>query len=89
MKVSRNRCQIITHVIITRQKDYKASEGCLLAVVYKETISCVSQRGRSFHHWWRRNLQTIHQIADKIDLTHVHTTINADTFSQIDEINGN
>lgn len=75
-----------THVIITRNKEYKAPEGCIVvsslndayAACEKEQIVYIIGGGEIY----KQAIDT----ADSVELTRVHTTIEADTFfPEIDE----
>jgi dihydrofolate reductase len=68
-----------THVIITRQKDYNP-EGCIVANSLDEAIqSCPKQEDIFIIGGGEIYKQSI-EIADKIDITRVHHSFNADTF---------
>ena len=69
-----------THVIITRQKDYEAPEGCLIASSLQQAIALCPKEEEVFIIGGGEIYKQSIEIADKIDLTRVHTTIEADTF---------
>ena len=69
-----------THIIITRQKDYEAPEGCLVASSLKKAIDLCPKEEEVFIIGGGEIYKQSIEIADKIDLTRVHTTIEADTF---------
>lgn len=75
-----------THIIITRQKDYKAPEGCFVASTLNKAISLCPENDEIFIIGGGQIYKQSIELADKIDLTRVHTTIEADTFfPEIDE----
>jgi dihydrofolate reductase len=68
-----------THVIITRQKEYKP-EGCIVVNSLEEAIqSCPKQEDIFIIGGGEIYKQSI-AIADKIDITRVHNSFEADTF---------
>ena len=68
-----------THVIITRQKEYKP-EGCIVVNSLDEAIqSCPKQEDIFIIGGGEIYKQSI-VIADKIDITRVHNSFEADTF---------
>lgn len=68
-----------THVIITRQKEYKP-EGCIVVNSLEEAIqSCPKQEDIFIIGGGEIYKQSI-VIADKIDITRVHNSFEADTF---------
>ena len=69
-----------THIIITRQKDYEVPEGCLVASSLKKAIDLCPKEEEVFIIGGGEIYKQSIEIADKIDLTRVHTTIEADTF---------
>ncbi|MEZ4788222.1 MAG: dihydrofolate reductase [Flavobacterium haoranii] len=91
-----------THVIITRQKDYPVPEGCIVVESIEDAIkiavtSSLSSRAESRDEKPENQevfiigggeiyKQSIN-IANKIELTRVHTEVEADTF--FPEIDGN
>lgn len=68
-----------THVIITRQKKYRA-EGCLIAPNLEEALQLCSGQEKVFIIGGGEIYQQSLQIADVIELTRVHHTFEADTF---------
>ncbi len=75
-----------THIIITRQKNYEAPEGCLLASSLQKAIDLCPKEEEVFIIGGGEIYKQSIEIADKIDLTRVHATIEADTFfPEIDE----
>ena len=69
-----------THIIITRQKDYEVPEGCLVASSLQKAIALCPENEEVFIIGGGEIYKQSIEIADKIDLTRVHTTIEADTF---------
>lgn len=73
-----------THVIITRQKNYKA-EGCIIVNSVSEALQSVPENETVFIIGGAEIYNQTIAIADKIELTRVHTSIAADAFfSEID-----
>ncbi|RTL13531.1 MAG: dihydrofolate reductase [Flavobacteriaceae bacterium] len=69
-----------THIIITRQNDYEVQEGCLVASSLQHAIELCPKNEEVFIIGGGEIYKQSIEIADKIDLTRVHTTIEADTF---------
>ena len=69
-----------THIIITRQKNYEVPEGCLVANSLTKAIDLCPKNEEIFIIGGGEIYNQSIEIADKIDLTRVHTTIDADTF---------
>ena len=69
-----------THIIITRQNDYEVPEGCLVASSLQHAIQLCPKNEEVFIIGGGEIYKQSIEIADKIDLTRVHTTIEADTF---------
>jgi dihydrofolate reductase len=75
-----------THIIITRQKNYEVPEGCFVASSLQKAIALCPKEEEVFIIGGGEIYKQSIEIADKIDLTRVHTTIEADTFfPEIDE----
>ncbi len=75
-----------THVIITRQKDYTVPEGCIVANSLKNAIELCPESEEIFIIGGGQIYKQSIGIADKIELTRVHTTVEADAFfPEIDE----
>ncbi len=75
-----------THIIITRQNDYEVPEGCLVASSLQHAIQLCPKNEEVFIIGGGEIYKQSIEIADTIDLTRVHTTIEADTFfPEIDE----
>lgn len=77
-----------THVIITRQKNYQVPEGCLVVASIEEAIKLAVtssgdeklQNEEVFIIGGGEIYKQSIEIADKIELTRVHTEVEADTF---------
>ncbi|HSD13084.1 MAG TPA: dihydrofolate reductase [Flavobacterium sp.] len=69
-----------THVIITRQENYKVPEGCILAGSLEEAVSVCPTNEDIFIIGGGEIYSQSMKIADKIELTRVFTTLEADTF---------
>jgi dihydrofolate reductase len=69
-----------THVIITRQSDYVAPEGCIVVSSLEEAIAISPKSEEVFIVGGGEIYKQAIDIADKVDLTRVHTTVEADTF---------
>ena len=75
-----------THIIITRQKDYTVPEGCIVANSLKNAIELCPENEEIFIIGGGQIYKQSIEIADKIELTRVHTTVEADAFfPEIDE----
>lgn len=73
-----------THVIITRQKDYKAA-GCIVVSSLAEALSVCPANEDVFIIGGGEIYNLALPIADKLDLTKVHHTFEADAyFPEID-----
>jgi dihydrofolate reductase len=68
-----------THVIITRQK-YDAPEGCIVVDSLEKAIGACPKGEDIFVIGGGEIYKLAMPVADKIDLTRVHTTKEADTF---------
>lgn len=69
-----------THLIITRQKDYKAPEGCLVVDNLSNALSLVPQDEDTFIIGGGEIYQLAMPVADNIELTRVHSNFEADAF---------
>jgi dihydrofolate reductase len=69
-----------THVIITRQNDYIAPEGCIVVSSIEEAIVSCPKNEEIFIIGGGEIYKQAIDMADKVDLTRVHTTVEADTF---------
>jgi len=75
-----------THVIITRQNDYEVPEGCLVVNSLSKAIEICPENEEVFIIGGGQIYKQSIDIADKIELTRVHTTVEADAFfPEIDE----
>lgn len=75
-----------THVIITRQKDYEVPEGCIVVNSLSKAIEVCPENEEMFIIGGGQIYKQSIEIADKIELTRIHTTVEADTFfPEIDE----
>lgn len=75
-----------THVIITRQNDYEVPEGCLVVNSLSKAIEVCPENEEVFIIGGGQIYKQSIDIADKIELTRVHTTVEADAFfPEIDE----
>lgn len=68
-----------THVIVTRQKDYQP-EGCLVASSLENALALCPNNEDTFVIGGGEIYKQALPLADKIDLTRVHATFEADTF---------
>ena len=69
-----------THVIITRNKNYKAPEGCIVVSSLEKAIEICPKNEEVFIIGGGEIYKQSIDIADKVELTRVHTTVEADTF---------
>ena len=69
-----------THVIITRQKDYTAPEGCLVVPSLKKALETCPENEDIYIIGGGEIYQQSMELANCIELTRVHTTLEADTF---------
>src|SRR5690625_4616899 len=68
-----------THIIITRQPDYKA-EGAIIVHSLEDALKQVKDDPQPFVIGGGEIYKQAMEIADKIELTRVHGTFEADTF---------
>lgn len=68
-----------THVIITRQKDYQP-ESCIIVDSLAKAISVCPKDEELFIIGGGEIYKQSIEIADKLDITRVHYTFDADTF---------
>lgn len=68
-----------THVIITRNKNYKA-EGCIIVNSIEEALKIVPKNEDAFIIGGAEIYKQSLHLSDKIELTRVHTTCEADAF---------
>ena len=69
-----------THVIITRNKNYKAPGGCIVVSSLEKAIEICPKNEEVFIIGGGEIYKQSIDIADKVELTRVHTTVDADTF---------
>lgn len=69
-----------THIIITRQLDYSAPEGCIVVPSLEKAIGLCPKNEEAFVIGGGEIYQQALDVVDKIDVTRVHTTLDADTF---------
>lgn len=69
-----------THIIITRQLDYPAPEGCIVVPSLEKAIGLCPKDEEAFVIGGGEIYQQALDVVDKIDVTRVHTTLDADTF---------
>lgn len=75
-----------THVIITRQNNYEVPQGCIVVNSLKKAIEICPEDKEVFIIGGGEIYKQSIDLAEKIELTRVHTTIEADTFfPEIDE----
>ena len=69
-----------THVIITRQNNYEVPEGCIVVNSLSKAIEVCPENEAVFIIGGGQIYKQSIAIADKIELTRVHTTVEADAF---------
>ncbi len=69
-----------THIIITRQADYKAPEGCIVVTSLEDAFSIVKDEAEVFVIGGGEIYKLALPFADRIELTRVHTNLEADAF---------
>lgn len=69
-----------THIIITRQADYKAPDGCVVVTSLEEALAIVKEQAEVFVIGGGEIYKLALPYADRIELTRVHTTLEADAF---------
>ena len=69
-----------THVVITRQKDYKAPDGVIIVHSLEDAIDASKNDSQPFIIGGGQIYKQAMTIADKIELTRVHHDFDADTF---------
>ncbi|WP_370478719.1 dihydrofolate reductase [Tamlana flava] len=75
-----------THVVITRQPNYKVPAGVIVVNNLKDAIDASKNDSQPFIIGGGEIYEQAMGIADKIELTRVHSTFEADTFfPEIDE----
>ncbi len=77
-----------THIIITRDQNYAAAPGCLVAHSLQEAINLAEVDENPFIIGGGEIYHLGLDVADQIELTRVHTEIEADAFfPELDEAN--
>lgn len=69
-----------THIIITRQPNYQAPEGCIVVTSLEKAMELCPKNEEAFVIGGGEIYQQALDVVDKIDVTRVHTTLDADTF---------
>lgn len=69
-----------THIIITRQPNYQAPDGCVVVSSLEKAMELCPANEEAFVIGGGEIYQQALDVVDKIDVTRVHTTIDADTF---------
>jgi dihydrofolate reductase len=69
-----------THIIITRQNDYQVPEGCIVVPSLEKAMELCPANEEAFVIGGGEIYQQALDVVDKIDVTRVHTTLDADTF---------
>ncbi len=69
-----------THIIITRQPNYQAPEGCVVVSSLEKAMELCPANEEAFVIGGGEIYQQALDVVYKIDVTRVHTTIDADTF---------
>ncbi len=69
-----------THIIITRQLDYTAPEGCIVVPSLEKAIELCPKNEEAFVIGGGEIYQQALELVNKIDITRVHTSLEADTF---------
>ncbi|MBP6358946.1 MAG: dihydrofolate reductase, partial [Sediminibacterium sp.] len=69
-----------THIIITRKPNYQAPEGCIVVTSLEKAMELCPKNEEAFVIGGGEIYQQALDVVDKIDVTRVHTTLDADTF---------
>lgn len=69
-----------THIIITRQPNYQAPESCIVVTSLEKAMELCPKNEEAFVIGGGEIYQQALGVVDKIDVTRVHTTLDADTF---------
>lgn len=69
-----------THVIITRNRNYEAPESCIVVSSLEKAIEVCPKEEEVFIIGGGEIYKQSIDVADKIELTRVHTEVEADTF---------
>lgn len=68
------------HLIITRQKDYQVPDGCIVVPSLEKAVEISPKNEEVFIIGGGEIYKQSIDIADKVELTRVHTSVEADTF---------
>jgi dihydrofolate reductase len=69
-----------THIIITRQEEYDAPASCIVVNSLEKALDLVTEQEESFIIGGGEIYHLALPFADKIELTRVHATVEADAF---------
>lgn len=69
-----------THIIITRQENYSVPEGCIVVNSLEKAIEICPKNEDPYIIGGGEIYKQAIEIADKIELTRVHASFDADTF---------
>lgn len=69
-----------THIIITRQNNYTIPEGCIVVSSLQKAMDLCPKEDENFIIGGGQIYKQSIELSDKIELTRVHTTVEADTF---------
>nr|WP_299126820.1 dihydrofolate reductase [uncultured Winogradskyella sp.] len=70
-----------THIVITRQQDYKAPDGVIIVNNLEDAIDAARKDNQPFIIGGGQIYKQSMRLADKLEITRVHSTFkNADTF---------
>ncbi len=69
-----------THIIITRQNNYTVPEGCIVVSSLQKAMDLCPKEDENFIIGGGQIYKQSIELSDKIELTRVHTTVEADTF---------
>ena len=69
-----------THIVISRQKDYQAPEGVIIVNSLENAINATRQDNQSFVIGGGEIYKQAILLANKIEMTRVHESFDADTF---------
>ena len=69
-----------THVVITRQQDYKAPSGVIVVNTLEEALEISKKDRQPFIIGGGEIYKQAMGLADKIEITRVHQTFEADAF---------
>ncbi|WP_417361807.1 dihydrofolate reductase [Galbibacter sp.] len=69
-----------THIIITRRQDFKAVGNCIVVHSLETALKAAQNNSQPFIIGGGEIYKQAMDLADKIELTRVHTSVEADTF---------